>query len=190
MLELGKIRAFLSLNLGKEEIRALRQDQAAIKHTLGSENIRWEDPDKYHLTLRFLGDIDEDIVEPLSDTLDRLKLEIDTIDFETEKIGFFPNRRFPNIMYAGLKEYENNSEALVSLIDKVIYNFEIIPDKKFIPHITFGRFSRKKRVKINASAEFSLSKIKIGFDSFSLMRSKLMPSGSEYEEISKFNFNK
>jgi 2'-5' RNA ligase len=187
---LGKIRLFLSLNLGSDEIPSLRQDQSVIKGIIGNDGIRWEDPDKFHLTLRFLGDVDEDKIEPLEDTLERLKFDFEKIEFQTDKIDFFPNRRFPNIIYAGLKEKGNNTGTLVGFIDKIIYNFGVKPDKKFIPHITLGRFNKNKRRKIGSTIEFTLSKLNISFDSFSLMRSKLMPEGSEYEELSIFNFTK
>lgn len=190
---MGKIRLFLSLNIDSNKIASLKQDQSVIKGILGTENMRWEDPDKFHLTLRFLGDMDEDKIEPLIITLERLKFDFDKIEFETDKIGFFPNRRFPNVIFAGLGEIGNppwRTDTLVGFIDKVIYNFGVKPDKKFIPHITFGRFSRNKRRKIGSNIDFDLSPVKIEFDSFSLMKSKLMPGGSEYAEISKFNLNK
>jgi 2'-5' RNA ligase len=186
---LGKIRTFLSLNLQNKEIECLKQDQNKIKGILGNENIRWEDPDKYHLTLRFLGDTDAEKIEPLISTLERLKFDFETIEFYTDKIDFFPNRRFPNIIFAGLKEKGKNIETLVGFIDKIIFNFGIKPDKKFIPHITFGRFNRNKRRKIASDMVFELTPLNIQFNSFSLMQSKLLPTGSEYEEISTFNFN-
>ena len=89
---MGKIRLFLSLNLESKEIASLKQDQTVIKDILGTNNIRWEDPDKFHLTLRFLGDIDEDKIEPLADTLERLKFDFEKIDFKTDKINFFPKQ--------------------------------------------------------------------------------------------------
>ncbi|MEO8513775.1 MAG: RNA 2',3'-cyclic phosphodiesterase [Ignavibacteria bacterium] len=187
---MGKIRLFLSLNLEEDQIGSLKKDQAAIIDILGKENIRWEDPDKFHLTLRFLGDIDEDKIEPLTDTLERLKFDFEKVEFTTDKIDFFPNIRFPNILYAGLAEIGSNTETLVGFIDKVIYNFGIKPDKKFIPHITFGRFNKNKRRKIESNIAFNLTPLKIEFNSFFLMRSKLMPGGSEYEELSNFNFSK
>ena len=180
---------FLSLIPGNDILQQFSLEQDKLKVLLKDQNIKWEDPRQFHLTIRFLGDIDEDKVEPLSDTLGRLKFDFDTIEFNTDKIDFFPNRRFPNIIFAGLKEKGNNIETLVGFIDKIIFNFGIKPDKKFIPHITFGRFNRNKRRKIGSDLVFELTPLKIQFNSFSLMQSKLLPTGSEYEEISTFKFN-
>lgn len=187
---MGKIRLFLSLNLKSTEIELLKKDQAAVKEKLGVEDIRWSDPEKFHLTLRFLGDIDEDKAPALAETLERLKFDFETIDFETENIGFFPESKYPNVIYAGLKENGNNSEVLVGFIDKIIYNFGVKPDKRFIPHITLGRFNRNKRRKITEPLDFSIQKFKIEFESFCLMQSRLTPAGSVYELLNKFNFRK
>ena len=184
-----KLRLFLSLNLDSNYSETLKQDQNALKRLIGTENIRWEDPDKFHLTLRFLGDMNEENVEPLVSTLERLKFDFEKIIFNTDKIDFFPNKRFPNVVFAGLKEKGNNTDTLVGFIDKIIFNFGVKPDKKFIPHITFGRFNRSKRTKIDKETDHKLSPLLIEFDSFCLMRSKLMQGGSVYELISEFKFN-
>lgn len=184
-----KQRVFLSFIPDISCINVLSNVQNILKDQFKERSIKWEDPEKFHLTLRFLGDIEEDKVDALTDTLGRLKFDFETIDFTNDKVDFFPNKRFPNIMFAGLKEKGNNTETLVSLIDKIIYNFGVKPDKKFIPHITLARFNRNKRIRIENSFEYKMESMSIKFDSFYLMRSKLMPGGSEYEIISKFNFN-
>lgn len=184
-----KQRLFLSFTPEEQFLKQLKNEQDDLKIQLKDKLIRWEDPGKFHLTLRFLGDIDEDKTEPLIDTLSRLKFDFDKVKFNTDKIDFFPDKRFPNIIFASLKETGSNTETLVGFIDKIIYNFGVKPDKKFIPHITLGRFNRNKRSRVDSSFSCQLKPAEIEFDSFSLMRSKLMPGGSEYEIISKFNFN-
>ncbi len=185
-----KQRLFLSFLPENDILTELKSAQDELKLQLDNQLIKWEDPGKFHLTLRFLGDIIEDNIEPLITTLDRLKFEFENIYFKTEKIDFFPNKRYPNIIFAGLKEKGNNTDTLIGFIDKIIYNFGVVPDKKFIPHVTLGRFSRRNRKKVNGNFEFKLKEQTVKFDAFSLMRSKLQPGGTEYEIISKFNFLK
>ncbi len=172
------------------ETEALKRDQEALKQGFSADNLRWEDPEKFHLTLRFFGDIDEDMVNALAGTLDRLKFDFEAICFETDKIDFFPEGKYPNVIYAGLKETGNNSEILVGFIDKIILNFGVKPDKRFIPHITLGRFNRNKRTKITEPLNYSIQKYRIEFESFCLMQSRLTPAGSVYDLLNKFNFRK
>ena len=87
--ELGKIRTFLSLNLNQEDIDPLERDQNALKAIIGTENVRWEDPGKFHMTLRFLGDVDTAKVNAMADIFERLKFDFETIEYHTDKMGFF-----------------------------------------------------------------------------------------------------
>ena len=187
---MAKLRLFLSLNPSAGIISELEKIQNRLKELYLEQKIRWEEPEKLHLTLRFLGDTDELNVTPLLDTLNRLKFDFEKIIFETERVGFFPNNRYPNVIYTGLIEKWNNSDKLVGFIDRIIYNFGVKPDKRFIPHITLGRFSRNKRIKITQARDISIEKFSIEFDSFCLMKSRLTPSGSVYETINKINFRK
>ena len=187
---MAKNRLFLSLNPAEEDLKELKKILPDIRNKFKDHNIKWENPDKFHLTLRFLGDIDEDKTIVLAETLDRLKFEFETIGFSSDKIGYFPNSRYPNVIFAGLNEQGNNSDKLVSFIDRVILNFGVKPEKRFIPHITLGRFSRNKRKKIEEELNISFPSENIQFDSFYLMKSTLHQEGSIYEILYNFNFLK
>lgn len=187
---LEKFRVFLSLNPSEAEKELLKADQQNVRSLLKDANIRWEDPEKFHLTLRFLGDIEADKIERLCSTLDRLKFDFSEIEYETTETGFFPDTKYPNVIFAGLKEINNHSQTLVEFIDKIIINFGVKPEKRFIPHITLGRFSRKKRYKLGSDIKYKLLHQKIIFASFFLMKSILTPEGSNYEIINEFSFLK
>lgn len=187
---MGKIRTFLSLNVSEDSTAGLSSIQQKVKAALGNYPVKWEDPKKLHLTLRFLGDTDEERIQSLIFTLERLKLEFDMIKFTVNGAGFFPNPKYPNVVFAELNEQGSSSLKLVEFIDKIIYNFGVKPEKRFIPHITLGRFSRDKRVKIEQRVNINLEPIEIEFDSFYLMKSSLTPKGSVYEVISEFKFKK
>jgi len=187
---LPKFRLFISLNPESGDLVHLKDVFPEIKKDLESYPVKWIEPDKFHMTLRFLGDVEEQNIEPLACTLDRLKFDFELIEFSTDKIGFFPDSRYPNVIYAGLLEKGNSAEQLVSFIDRIILNFGVKPEKRFVPHITLGRFSRDKRKKIEPEFSFPLKPENVIFRSFSLMKSSLRPEGPVYEELYKFNFLK
>ena len=187
---MAKNRLFLSLNPAEEDLKELKKILPDLKNRFKDHYIKWENPDKFHLTFRFLGDIDEERTTVLASTLDRLKFDFENIGFSSDKIGYFPNSRYPNVIFAGLIEQGNNSDKLVSFIDRIILNFGVKPEKRFIPHITLGRFSRNKRKKIDEELTVSFPSENIVFDSFYLMKSTLTQDGSVYEILNKFNFIK
>lgn len=187
---MNKIRTFLSLNTDSSDINRFSEILNKTKESLKNYPVKWESSEKLHLTLRFLGDIDEEKIEDIVFTLDRLKTDFETIDFITNGIGFFPNAKYPNVVFIALDENGNNSEKLVEFIDKIILNFGIKPEKRFIPHITLGRFRRDKRVKITDYVNIKTEPFSIQFDCFYLMKSILTPKGSVYEIINEFKFSK
>ena len=186
---MGKIRTFLSLNIDQKSITKLEQIQKALKHLLKEYNIKWENPEKFHLTIRFLGYIDENEIEFIKEELKKISTGFEIIKYTVSGIDFFPHRKRPNVIFINLTEEYENANKFVTQIDQVITSFGIIPDKKFVPHITLGRFRHDKRKKITERFNFTPAPIELVFDSFYLMKSVLKSSGSEYEAIQKFKFN-
>ncbi len=189
MYELETIRVFLSLNLDEQSADNASNVQFLLKQKLSGMPVKWEDAKKLHLTLRFLGSVNIDEISGLSEVLERLKFDFEKISFNANSIGFFPNPKYPNVVYLGLEETGDNSEKLVGFIDRIICNFGVKPDKKFVPHITLGRFKRGKRVKLAEKIEIDFKVFCLEFGSFNLMQSHLTPSGSIYEVIKEIKFS-
>jgi 2'-5' RNA ligase len=187
---LEKVRSFLSLNIDASIINSLAVIQNRVKEALNEYAVKWEHPDKFHLTLRFLGDLYQNSISELIRHLETVNFDFKTIETFTSGIGFFPDRKFPNVVFIDLTEIGCNLDVLTDNIDKVLSNFGIKPDKKFVPHITIGRFRREKRKKLEGNFNTETERININFDSYYLMKSILTPSGSFYNEIKCFPFNK
>ena len=185
---MGKIRTFLSLNTKPDISGKIAGVQAELKKQLEVHNIKWENPEKFHLTLRFLGDINEEKIPELDAVLDRLKFDFESIKFKTAGTGFFPNPRYPNVAFLALEELNSNTVRLLEFIDKIIYTFGVKPEKRFIPHITLGRFGKNKRTKIETPPVVEFEQFTPDFDNFCLMKSVLQPGGSVYEVINTYNF--
>ena len=178
------------MNLDNRVKKLLGQVQNDLKVLLDGYKIKWENPEKFHLTLSFLGDFNITEIKSVIEEFGKIELGFEFITFKTNSIGFFPNEKYPNVVFADLIELTNNCSLLVEYIEKVILAFDIKPDKKFVPHVTLGRFRRDKRQKLEESVNIKVPETEINFDSFHLMKSSLKQFGSEYEEIAKFSFKK
>jgi len=187
---LEKIRIFLALNVDKSVINRLKLAQDDVRAELGNYNVKWEDPAKFHMTLRFLGDFDQARVSELVKMLSDVDTGFECIKFSSKGIGFFPNHKFPNVVFVDFEEEGSSSAELVEGIDKVIGSFGIKPDKAFVPHVTLGRFRRENRVRLNKSVEVNVEPIELEMHSFHLMKSTLNSRGSVYEDLKEFGFKK
>lgn len=185
-----KIRAFLSLNLEDSVKIKIAEIQKELQKNPEEYLVKWENQGKFHLTLRFLGDININDAENIKDELGNINWSFKILRFTSNGIGFFPNLRKPNVVFIGLDEEGENSKELIEKIDKVITGFGIQPDKRFVAHITLGRFRRENKRSVNADNLPAVEPFNVKFDSFYLMESVLDSKGSKHYPVQEFNFNK
>lgn len=103
----------------------------------GLSGARWVDPEDYHLTLRFIGDVDRNMAEDVADSLDHLS---DSLRFPIRltHLGSFGGDK-PRALYVGVEP----SESLLRLQaahERMIQRAGLPAEgRKFVPHITLAR---------------------------------------------------
>jgi 2'-5' RNA ligase len=162
--------------------------QKELQEKLKNHLIKWENPEKFHLTLRFLGSTDKRIIDEIIGDLSLVSWDFSSIDFNSSQIGFFPNFRKPNVIYIGLDESGIGTDKLIAEIDKAIVSKGIIPDKKFVAHITMGRFRRENRMKVPPDFVFEFEPFPVSCSSFFMMKSEMDSKGSKYYTVKEIKF--
>ena len=184
-----KTRAFLSLNLDDPLKIKIAEIQKELQKSLSGHLVKWEHPEKFHITVRFLGDVEDIVLSGIIKDFEKVKFGFSHLNFHSNGIGCFPGMRRPNVIFAGLEEAGSSSVIMVDEIDKVIKDAGIIPDKKFVAHITLGRFRRENKKGVEDKDLFYYEPFEVSFDSFYLMESRLDSRGSHYYPIKKFYFS-
>ena len=105
-----------------------------------------------HLTLKFLGDIDESIVAPLHGAIAAAAREWRAIDIPLTRLGGFPRLQEPRNLWLGPDEHWEQSEdarrlqILARAIDAAAAAQGIAREKRpFSPHLTLGRIKNGER---------------------------------------------
>lgn len=102
----------------------------------GLPGARWIDVENYHITLRFIGDVDGRTADEIVDRLDR----IDRPEFELSLtgIGSFGSKK-PHSVYAGVS-MAPEMVALQAEIERICQRLGLPADpRKFMPHVTLAR---------------------------------------------------
>lgn len=103
----------------------------------GLSGARWIDADNYHITLRFIGDVDHQTANDIADGLDRLSNSL-RFDVRLTHLGSFGGDK-PRALYAGIEA----SEALNRLQaaqERVLQRLGLPAEgRKFVPHVTLAR---------------------------------------------------
>lgn len=142
---------------------------------------KWVDPGNFHLTLRFIGDISEDVAADIDDTLSRLRARRFTL--QIAGTGVFGGEK-PRSLWAGVER----SPELAGLRDKIeqaLIRTGLPPEpRKFSPHVTLARLRDPPRDKLHeflaVHARFRADPLRV--DGFSLIASFQTKSGSVYED--------
>lgn len=103
----------------------------------GLNGARWIDPENYHITLRFIGDVDGKTADEVVDSLDRLSNSLQ-FPIRLTHLGSFGGDK-PRALYAGVEP----SEALNRLQaaqERVLQRAGLPPEgRKFVPHVSLAR---------------------------------------------------
>ncbi len=103
----------------------------------GLYGARWIDPENYHITLRFIGDVDYHTAGEVSDGLDRLS-NSEAFSIRLNHLGAFGGDK-PRALYAGV---ENNAalQRLQAAQERVLQRVGLQPEgRKFVPHVALAR---------------------------------------------------
>ena len=176
------IRSFIAMPLDHTVRHNLTVLQSELK-AIGS-GVRWVAPHNIHLTLVFLSDIDERMVNPISEALDRVGHENASCSVEVKRVGFFGSPRSPKIIWAGL---HGNIEPITAVHKHIVTSVQAAgchPDTKpFKPHLTLGRVRSPRKAEHLVAAIDSRKDMCFGqldIQCIRLMKSRLTPEGPVY----------
>lgn len=162
------MRTFIAIEL-EEEIKAhLAEVQAETQKLCRKGN--YVPKDNFHITLHFLGEIEEDDIEYLQDPMYETARRNRPFTLTLDKIGFFP-RGNKGIMWAGL-EKSTHLQRLFSTLEKSLEQQGFARERKGLsPHITLGREVEPHRSFMDVQKNVKVEPMKISVRSISLMES-------------------
>jgi len=113
-----------------------------LKSNLNSSLINWINSNQLHLTLRFVGQTPQDIIDDISSELAKELTLINNFEISLSGLSIFGSSHQPKVIYAKVEPNENLKE-IAQIIDQILLNFNFTNDRQnFVPHITLGRIKK------------------------------------------------
>jgi len=176
------MRLFVAVNLPDEVRAAIWQSTATMRSK--EFPIRWVSAESIHLTLKFLGDVDESLESQVIAALESAVLGARGFDLSLAGFGAFPNAHRPRVVWLGCE----TATALGLVQHRVEEEMNAIgfpfEGRPFRPHLTLGRARREARTTdwrgfdgILRQAAFKGS---VAVDTIDLMQSELSRAGARY----------
>ena len=102
----------------------------------GLPGARWIDVENYHLTLRFIGDVEGHVADEIANALDRIRRP--SFSVTLSGVGAFGSRK-PHAIWAGVTA-SPDLNALQAEIERICQRLGVPSDpRKFVPHVTLAR---------------------------------------------------
>ena len=179
------MRCFISISIPD----GIKKGMTAIQERLkkAGADVSWTRPEGMHLTLKFLGEIEEERLKEIGTALSLSVIGIKPFSLDVSGIGTFPDIRRPRVIWIGLKEDGNNMIELQRNVEKELEKLGFAAEKRgFTPHITLGRIRSPKNIErlLNLVDEEKAIDLD-GFEvtNIHLMQSELRPAGAIYTEL-------
>ena len=184
------MRLFVALEIPDEIRRAIGE---LIGHLRGvSRGARWVRADGLHITLKFIGEMRDDMIPELERVLRKIQLS-SAIEARFHGVGFFPNERHPRVCWIGVEGSPNLAE-LAAKVDEQTANFGVEAERRaFSPHVTLARFKSDDGLSRLREAVHSAEPLELGAMTtreFQLVRSQLQRGGSVYTRVASFLFDR
>ena len=194
------IRTFLAVELGDELRNQITLFQQNLKQRLVRESskdirITWVQPSSIHLTMKFLGDTDEHLIEPLREAIERAMPGHGAVHMPIERLGVFPRLLQPRVLWIGPSEQWEQSDdakrltALHRAVENCCQSVGFAPEgRPLSPHLTLARVKEGERHVGQALAKSGamdrpVSLGLLAVESIVLMKSELRPTGSVYRKL-------
>lgn len=179
------MRCFISIAIPED----IKKGMSAIQDRLrkSGADVSWTKPDGMHLTLKFLGEIEEKRVAKIETALNIACAGINSFSLDLSGIGVFPDIRRPRVVWIGLNENGNSLTKMQRGIENQLEEIGFpIEKRRFTPHITLGRVRSNKNLSQLLSIMDEEKNSEIGSFSVSnihLMKSDLRSEGAVYTEL-------
>ena len=184
------IRAFIAIELGNEAKAELEKVQRRLRAEPISGLVRWVAPGSIHLTLKFLGDIEEARSPHVLSAMKTACEGISPFELAVRGAGCFPNFQRPNVIWAGLVGQVQVAIQLAQRIEDECARLGFDPeDRPFSPHLTLGRIAREADSSERRQVGEMVRRLEIGMngviraEKVYLIRSDLRPGGSVYTPL-------
>jgi 2'-5' RNA ligase len=181
-------RTFCAIELSQEVCAQANEHILKMRSAFPNVRARWTRTDKFHLTLKFLGEIPKERVESLSRAAARATVSLTPCKLIIEDAGAFPQSGPPKVLWLGVTDIEGGLTDLHARLEDECEKEGFPKEQRpFHPHLTLARFRESQGTRPLASLhkEIGFAPVEISVRELLVIRSELSDAGSKYTVVSR-----
>lgn len=184
------IRSFLAADLPMTLRTSIVDATAKLRDS--SFDVKWLKPEGIHLTLKFLGGIEEKQIQPIVDAVRPVVINQKPLALRAEGIAAFPNLKRPRVIWIAVT---GDTERLKNIQERIEQSLSALgfpaENRPFSPHLTVGRIRSGRKItdlisKIQELAGITFSAFTV--NELVLYKSILRPEGAAYLPLQRLPF--
>jgi 2'-5' RNA ligase len=180
------MRTFIAVELPQEVKRKIEEVQAPLKKT--DTYVSWVKPGNVHITLKFLGEVNEERIEDVFKGTENALKESKGFNLSLKDLGCFPNLRRPRVVWVGVDKGKDELSQMQKQIEEELFKFKFPKEQRsFSAHLTIGRVKSPRNIEeltgLIENTKFQTEEVRI--DEVVVMKSQLHPQGAIYTPLKK-----
>jgi 2'-5' RNA ligase len=177
------MRLFIAVNIPddvKEQVTHIQKRLRAVP-----VDVRWVEEEKFHLTLKFLGEVKDEKLPAVVAALAGAIQGSSPFEATLSGLGVFPGMRAPRVIWAGMQQGQEELRSLAEKVDAALSCLGFEREKrKFTGHLTLGRVRSLQNIEALTNKIVSFAATPIGtfaVRSVEVMQSILHPQGAQHQ---------
>jgi 2'-5' RNA ligase len=182
---MAAVRTFIAIMLDGSLHNTLTE--VVEKFASSKASVKWVAPENTHVTLKFLGNVDEARLEEVYTACERATEGFGPIELEMKAVGCFPTMNRPKIVWLGI---ERGTDLVKEIQQSIESELELAgfpsEQREFTAHLTIGRVKGKEGISNLCRLLEEDRNVFIGSmraEKISVMKSKTTPAGAIYTEL-------
>ena len=183
-----QIRSFIAFDIDNDSVvNRIASAQKLLIQT--NADLKLVEPKNIHITVRFLGSMNPEMVEKVYAAMKNVKFT--PFNIQLTGLGVFPTTNYPRVVWAGITDGAGQLKSIFEQLEPQIHDLGFAPDPNgFSPHLTIARVrsgANKQRLVdlVQKQENFDFGIIRA--DSLRLKKSQLSPRGPAYSTLKEYS---
>jgi 2'-5' RNA ligase len=181
-------RIFVAVDISEEARRKATEYIETLRRQFPRLRVGWDKPEKLHLTLKFLGDTEDEQLAKLTQAASMAARRISNFKLRIAGNGVFPNRRKARVLWLGVTDEKGSLQALSKALENECEAQGLARETRdFKAHLTIARLREPEKSAnlVEKHLQENFEEVEFEVSEIVIYQSELSPQGSRYTVVSK-----